>query len=149
MPVHIARRLAALQEEVQQAYESGYKAGYTAGVKVQVNVGVDMSSSRQQQQLTQRQQPTAASGSSTTNNSSSSSSGQSSETAAADSLARSAVKGLVWRLFSTTATMGIALLVLHDVLQVEDALKLGALEFTVKFMLYFMHERLWATVKFL
>lgn len=59
--------------------QSGYKAGYTAGVKVQVNVGVDMSSSRQQQQLTQRQQPTAASGSSTTNNSSSSSSGQSSE----------------------------------------------------------------------
>lgn len=45
--------------------------------------------------------------------------------------------------------MGIALLVLHDVLQVEDALKLGALEFTVKFMLYFVHERLWATVRFL
>jgi hypothetical protein len=38
---------------------------------------------------------------------------------AADSLARSAVKGLVWRLFSTTATMGIALLLLHDVLQVR------------------------------
>jgi hypothetical protein len=36
-----------------------------------------------------------------------------------DSLARSAVKGLVWRLFSTTATMGIALLVLHDVLKVR------------------------------
>jgi hypothetical protein len=36
-----------------------------------------------------------------------------------DSLARSAVKGLVWRLFSTTATMGIALLVLHDVLKVS------------------------------
>jgi uncharacterized membrane protein len=32
---------------------------------------------------------------------------------------------------------------------VEDALKLGALEFTAKFMLYFIHERLWASVKFL
>jgi hypothetical protein len=41
---------------------------------------------------------------------------------AVDSLARSAVKGLVWRLFSTTATMGIALLVLHDVLQVSGGL---------------------------
>ncbi|KAF6255275.1 hypothetical protein COO60DRAFT_1641689 [Scenedesmus sp. NREL 46B-D3] len=59
---------------------------------------------------------------------------------AADSLARSAVKGLVWRLFSTTATMGIALLLLHDVLKVEDALKLGALEFTAKFMLYFIPD---------
>lgn len=36
-----------------------------------------------------------------------------------DSLLRSVTKGLVWRLFSTTATVGIALLVLHDVLQVR------------------------------
>lgn len=36
-----------------------------------------------------------------------------------DSLLRSAAKGLIWRLFSTTATVGIALLVLHDILQVS------------------------------
>lgn len=35
-----------------------------------------------------------------------------------DSILRSAAKGLVWRLFSTSATVGIALLVLHDVIQV-------------------------------
>lgn len=30
--------------------------------------------------------------------------------------------------------------------QVEDALKLGGLDFCVKFCLYFIHERLWAAL---
>eukprot|EP00775_Hariotina_reticulata_P002633 gene2633-2934_t len=64
-----------------------------------------------------------------------------------DSILRSAAKGLVWRLFSTSATVGIALLVLRDVIQVEDALKIGGLEFMAKFVLYFLHERFWAGVK--
>jgi hypothetical protein len=45
--------------------------------------------------------------------------------------------------------MLLLLLPLSAAVQVEDALKLGALEFTAKFMLYFLHERLWASVKFL
>jgi hypothetical protein len=37
---------------------------------------------------------------------------------APDSVVRSAVKALVWRLFSTALTVSVALLVLHDSLQV-------------------------------
>lgn len=63
-------------------------------------------------------------------------------TPARDSFARSAVKALVWRVFSACATVTLALLVLKDV-DVVDALKFGGVEAAVKFVLYVMHERLW------
>jgi hypothetical protein len=78
---------------------------------------------------------------------SSSSSSSSSAADAPDSLLRSALKALGWRVFSTLATVGGLLLVLGEGLHLEDALKFGGLEFTVKFIRYFAHERLWATFK--
>jgi hypothetical protein len=33
------------------------------------------------------------------------------------------------------------------VMQVQDALELGGLEFITKYILYFLHERLWANIK--
>lgn len=66
-----------------------------------------------------------------------------------DSIIRSAVKGLVWRVFSTTATVSVALVLLQDSLQVSDALKFGGIEFATKYVLYFLHERLWAAIALL
>jgi uncharacterized membrane protein len=63
-----------------------------------------------------------------------------------DSLLRSAIKGLVWRVFSTSATVAVALVLLHDSLRVSDALKFGGVEFALKFVLYFLHERLWVAL---
>lgn len=69
--------------------------------------------------------------------------------AAGDSIARSAVKGLVWRVFSTSATVTVALVLFQDSLQVADALKFGGIEFATKYVMYFLHERLWAAVALL
>jgi uncharacterized membrane protein len=68
---------------------------------------------------------------------------------AGDSIARSALKGLVWRIFSTTATVGVAMVILKDSLEVSDALKFGGIEFATKYVMYFLHERLWAAVALL
>lgn len=64
-----------------------------------------------------------------------------------DSVMRSAIKGITWRVFSTTMTIAIALVVFADSqLQVADVFKFGAAEVLVKFSLYFLHERLWASL---
>ena len=124
-----------------------------------------------------------------------------------DSLLRSVLKGLVWRVFSTALTVSIILVVFHDTVQVdmqfvdpfgsvcfacqyfmqqqqtksflsaalshadkrsdtsdaaldssliqkscdcylqmEQALKIGGLEFVLKFLVYFAHERLWVQI---
>jgi uncharacterized membrane protein len=64
-----------------------------------------------------------------------------------DSLAKSAVKGLVWRVFSTAATLAVASFIFRDAgFKASDALEFGAAEFTLKYILYFAHERLWAAL---
>lgn len=63
-----------------------------------------------------------------------------------DSLFRSVLKGLVWRVFSTALTVSIILVVFHDTVQIEQALKIGGLEFVLKFLVYFAHERLWVQI---
>jgi uncharacterized membrane protein len=73
----------------------------------------------------------------------------SSSSQASDSIARSAIKGLVWRIFSTTATVGVAMIILKDSLEVSDAWKFGGIEFATKYVMYFFHERLWAAVALL
>lgn len=70
------------------------------------------------------------------------------EQAQGDSMARSALKGLVWRVFSTTATVSIALLFVTD-LTTSDALKLGGVEAATKFIAYVIHERIWAAAALL
>lgn len=55
----------------------------------------------------------------------------------------------MWRIFSTTATVGVAMIILKDSLEVSDALKFGGIEFATKYVMYFLHERLWAAVALL
>lgn len=74
---------------------------------------------------------------------------QSAASSAGDSIVRSAVKGLVWRIFSTTATVTVALVLFQDSLEVSDAVKFGGIEFATKYVLYFLHERLWAAIALL
>lgn len=95
-----------------------------------------------------------------------------------DSLLRSLLKGVVWRVFSTALTVSIILVVFHDtvqvrdcstlltfgglilvmklcrcvedsvvlLLQIEQALQIGGLEFVLKLGVYFLHERLWVQI---
>lgn len=63
-----------------------------------------------------------------------------------DSLLRSLLKGVVWRVFSTALTVSIILAVFRDTVQVEQALQIGGLEFVLKLFVYFAHERLWVQI---
>lgn len=54
---------------------------------------------------------------------------------------RSVLKGLTWRIIATTTTIVIALIVTGDI---KPALKIGAVEFVAKFVVYYLHERAWA-----
>lgn len=58
---------------------------------------------------------------------------------------RSILKGISWRVIATTDTILIVLLItcLAGKCSIEDALKIGFLEFFIKFALYYVHERIW------
>jgi len=53
---------------------------------------------------------------------------------------RSLLKGLTWRIIATTSTVGIAFIITG---KVGDALKIGAIEFIGKIVIYYLHERAW------
>lgn len=61
----------------------------------------------------------------------------------ADSPVRSAIKGITWRVFSTTLTVLVALAIFGKE-QSAAVFQFGAAEIVIKFILYFLHERLWA-----
>jgi len=56
---------------------------------------------------------------------------------------RSILKGLSWRLIATGTLIIIAYLTTGDI---NLALEIGAIEFVIKFLLYYFHERAWQTV---
>ncbi|NND64113.1 MAG: DUF2061 domain-containing protein [Flavobacteriaceae bacterium] len=58
---------------------------------------------------------------------------------------RSLLKGISWRIVATTDTILVALLItcLFGQCSLEDALKIGGIEFLLKFAVYYVHERLW------
>lgn len=56
---------------------------------------------------------------------------------------RSALKGLSWRLIATTT---IIVIVYLKTGQIDSALEIGAMEFVIKYLLYFGHERIWAQI---
>ena len=56
---------------------------------------------------------------------------------------RSALKGFSWRIIATTT---IIVIVYLKTGQIESALEIGAIEFIIKYLLYFGHERLWAQI---
>ena len=58
---------------------------------------------------------------------------------------RSILKGISWRVIATTDTVLVALLItcLFGKCSLENALKIGAVEFLLKLLVYYVHERVW------
>lgn len=61
-------------------------------------------------------------------------------TAYKESRVRSVLKALTWRVVATTTIIIIAYFTTGDI---GDALKIGFIEFFIKFALYYLHERAW------
>ncbi|MEL7249123.1 MAG: DUF2061 domain-containing protein [Bacteroidota bacterium] len=59
---------------------------------------------------------------------------------ARESRLRSVLKALSRRVIATTTIIAIAYFTTNNI---EDALKIGAIEFFIKFALYNLHERAW------
>ena len=57
-----------------------------------------------------------------------------------ESRTRSILKGLTWRV---VATFTIIVIVYLKTGSIQGALEIGAIEFFVKFLLYYLHERAW------
>lgn len=62
----------------------------------------------------------------------------------ADSISRSIAKSLTWRITATITTIVVAYFITGNV---ATAMAIGGVEFFVKMFIYFLHERLWASVK--
>ena len=60
-----------------------------------------------------------------------------------DSKARSIIKAFTWRIIATLTTIIIAYYITGET---EVALSIGAIEFFSKFIIYYIHERLWLLV---
>ncbi|MDG1660879.1 MAG: DUF2061 domain-containing protein [Winogradskyella sp.] len=58
---------------------------------------------------------------------------------------RSLLKGFSWRIVATTDTILVVLLVtcLVGNCNIESAIKIGFIEFVIKFFIYYVHERIW------
>jgi len=60
-----------------------------------------------------------------------------------ESRLRSMLKGFSWRIIATGTIICIAFLTTGDV---ALAFEIGAIEFFVKYLLYYIHERAWAQI---
>lgn len=58
---------------------------------------------------------------------------------------RSILKGISWRFVATTDTILVVLFVtcMMGECSIENALKIGFAEFLIKFLVYYVHERIW------
>lgn len=57
-----------------------------------------------------------------------------------ESTTRSLLKALSWRFVATGTTISIAYFIYGDI---KPALAIGGIEFVAKFIIYYLHERLW------
>ena len=57
-----------------------------------------------------------------------------------ESHVRSLLKTLTWRILATSTTVTIAYFVFGDI---QNALKVGGIEFFAKMIIYYFHERAW------
>ena len=62
----------------------------------------------------------------------------------ADSRARSVSKALTWRVTATLTTAAIAFFITGEL---GTAVAIGSIEFFMKFVIYYAHERLWLKVR--
>lgn len=56
---------------------------------------------------------------------------------------RSILKGISWRIVGTLTTIVVAYILTG---QIESALQIGGIEVITKFVLYYLHERLWQLI---
>lgn len=58
---------------------------------------------------------------------------------------RSLLKGISWRIIATTDTILVVLLItcISGNCSIDSAIKIGAIEFLIKFVIYYIHERVW------
>ncbi|WP_298901103.1 DUF2061 domain-containing protein [uncultured Psychroserpens sp.] len=61
---------------------------------------------------------------------------------------RSLLKGISWRIVATTDTILVVLLItcITGHCSIENAIKIGSIEFLIKFLVYYVHERIWQRV---
>ncbi len=59
-----------------------------------------------------------------------------------ESHTRSILKTITWRIIATSTIIAIAYFTTGDI---DVALKMGSIEFFVKMILYYFHERAWQT----
>ena len=57
---------------------------------------------------------------------------------------RSVIKGVGWRIIATSTIIVLYYIFFHDI---SGALALGVFDFIIKLFIYYLHERLWAEVK--
>ena len=57
-----------------------------------------------------------------------------------ESRTRSIFKAITWRVIATSTIIAIAYFTTGSI---EAALEIGAIEFFIKFLLYYLHERAW------
>lgn len=61
---------------------------------------------------------------------------------------RSFLKGISWRVIATSDTILVVLLItcLTENCSIENAIKIGFIEFVIKFLVYYLHERIWQKI---
>ena len=61
---------------------------------------------------------------------------------------RSLLKGISWRIVATADTTLVVLLItcLTGECSIESAIKIGSIEFLIKFVVYYIHERIWQKI---
>lgn len=61
---------------------------------------------------------------------------------------RSLLKGISWRIVATIDTILVVLLItcINGNCSIDNAIKIGAIEFFVKFIVYYGHERVWQKI---
>ena len=65
-----------------------------------------------------------------------------------ESHVRSIVKGISWRIIATSDTFLVVFIItcLFDQCSVENAIKIGVIEFFLKLLIYYAHERVWLKI---
>ncbi len=61
-----------------------------------------------------------------------------------ESRTRSLLKAISWRITATLTTMIIAYVITG---QIDAAVAIGSIEFFLKFVIYYVHERAWLKIK--
>ena len=66
-----------------------------------------------------------------------------------ESHARSLIKGISWRIVATSDTIAVVALVtwLNGEMDIGHAIEIGICEFLLKYVVYYLHERIWESLR--